>query len=68
METQKKPLHHKDSDRECRGGTRGLTGLLQVAAEVLEGYFSGQGVPLEKCGNPKLGSPAYSTRAKKEPR
>ena len=47
---------------------RELAELSQAAAEVLKGYLSGQvGFP-EKCLNPKLCSPAYSTRAGKEPR
>ena len=32
--------------RECRGDVRGLAGLPSVAAEVLEGYFRGWGIPL----------------------
>ena len=47
---QKKQLHHNKTGRECGGGTRGLAGLPQVAAEVLGGYFSGWGYSLEKCG------------------
>ena len=49
MDRQKKPFHH-ETGRECRGGMRGLARLPWVRAEVSEGYFSGQGVPLEKCG------------------
>ena len=39
-----------DGGRECGGGAGGLDGLPRAAAEVLEGYFSGRGVPPEKCG------------------
>ena len=46
METQKKPLTHNETGRECGGGTRGLARIPQVAAEVPEGYFSSQGFPL----------------------
>ena len=54
----KKPLYHK-TGRECRG-TRRLTVLLQGAAEVLKGYFSGQGGNQREVWglNPKLGSQA----------
>ena len=46
-----------------------MAGLPWVAAEVLEGYFSGQGFLKEVWGlNPKMGSPAYSIRAGKEPK
>ena len=46
---QKKSLHHNKTSREYGGGIRGLAGLPWVAAEVLEGYFSGWGVHSEKC-------------------
>ena len=46
MDRQKKPLHHHETSRECRRDVRGVAGLLRVAAEVLEGYFSSQGFPL----------------------
>ena len=36
---QKKPFHHNETGREYKG-MRGLAGLPQAAAEVLEGYFS----------------------------
>ena len=63
MDRLKKPLHHNKTDKECKGGVRGLAGLPQVAAKALEGYSQ---QPLEVWGlNPKLGSPAYSTRARK---
>ena len=39
---QKKPLHHGETGRECRGGMRGLAGLPQAADEVPEGHFSEQ--------------------------
>ena len=66
---QKKPLHHNETGRECRGGMRGLAGLSWVAAEVPEGYFSGLGITLEVWSlNCKLGSLVYSTRAGKGPR
>ena len=44
---QNKPHHKIKTDRKC-GGARGLAGLPRVAAEVPEGYFSGQGVATEK--------------------
>ena len=47
---KKKPFHHNETGRECKGDMRVLAGLPQVAAEVLEGYFSGWGVPPEKYG------------------
>ena len=47
---QKKPLHHNVTGREYKGDMRELAGLPQGAAEVLEGYFSGQGVPPKKSG------------------
>ena len=47
---QKKPLHHNKTDRQGRASARGLVGLPQEAAEVPEEYFSGWGVPPEKCG------------------
>ena len=70
MDIQKKILQHNMTGRECRRDTRGLAGLPLVSAEVLEGYFNGWGCsPWEMWGlNPKLGSPALSTRARKEPR
>ena len=43
MDKQKKQLQHNVTGRECRRDARGLDGLPQVAAEVLEGYLSGQG-------------------------
>ena len=49
MDRQKKPLHHNETGRKCRGFTRELAGLPWEAAKVLEGYFSSQGDPLEKC-------------------
>ena len=36
--------------RECGREARGLAGLLPVAAEVPEEYFSTKGFPPEKCG------------------
>ena len=39
---------------ECGGDTRGLAGLSQEAAEVLEDYFSGWGLPPEKCRLPSV--------------
>ena len=63
MDRQKKPLHHKMTDRG------GHAGLPLEAAKITEGYFSSRGHPLELWGlNPKLGSPVYSIRARKEPR
>ena len=55
---KKKPLHRK-TGRECRGGGRGLARLPQVAAEVLEGYFSDWGFPLRsvRC-KPQAGLPS----------
>ena len=55
METQKKLFQHSKAGREWGGGVRRVDGLPQVAAEVPEGYFSSQGVPLEECGvqNPR---------------
>ena len=50
MDRQKEPLHHNETGMECGGGMRGLARLPEVTAEVPEGYFSGQGVPPEKCG------------------
>ena len=50
MDRQKKTLHHDVNARKCRGGARGLAGLPCMAPEVLEGYFSDQGVPIENCG------------------
>ena len=65
---QKKPLQHNVTGRACRGDTRGLTRLPQVAADVPEGYSVVRGFPLQAWGlNPKLGSPAYSTRARDGP-
>ena len=65
---QKKPLHHNETGMECRGGTRGLSGLPWMAAEVPEGYFSGQGFPQRSVGsNPMLGSAIYSNRARRNP-
>ena len=53
---QKKTLQHNMTGRECRGDKRGLAGLPEAAAEVLEGYFSGQAVPLRSVGsNPQAG-------------
>ena len=46
---KKKPLHCNESGKECGGSMRGLPGSPWVAAEVLEGYFSGWGFPPEKC-------------------
>ena len=42
MDRQKKPLHHNKTGRECRGDVSRLAGLPQLAAEILEEYFTGQ--------------------------
>ena len=58
LDRQKKILQHKMIGKECRRDTRELAGLPGTAAVVLEGV----------CGlNPKLNSPAYSTRAEGNP-
>ena len=44
-ERQKKILYDHETARECRGCMRGLAGLPWAAAEVVEGYFNGQGFP-----------------------
>ena len=43
-------VNSSDFSLKCRGA-RGLPCLPWVAAEVLKGYFSSQGVPPEKCGS-----------------
>ena len=48
MDRQKKTLQHNVTGREWGGDMRGLPVLPWVAVEV--GYYSGQGVPPEKCG------------------
>ena len=59
-------LQHNVTGRECGRDTRGLPGLLQVAAEVLEGYSVAKELPLKVWGvNPKPDSPAYNTRTRK---
>ena len=47
---QNKPFHHNKTGRVFGEDARGLAGLPWVTAEDLEGYFSGQEVPPEKCG------------------
>ena len=46
---QKKLLDPNVTGKECEGNMRGLNGLPWAEAKVLEGYFSGHGVPPEKC-------------------
>ena len=53
------------------GGMRGLGRLQRVAAQVPEGISAGGGevLPREVWDlNPRLVSPAYSTRTRREPR
>ena len=64
---QKKPLQHNMTGKECRGGTRGLAGLQRWQLKFLRDMSVAGGYPWELWGlNPKLGSPAYSTRVGKK--
>ena len=56
--------------RKFREGTRGLAGLAQVAAEILEGYFNSQGAPPEKCGvlTPSMAPQPIAPELGKEPK
>ena len=55
-------INHNDTGIKGKG----LAPAPMVAAEILEGYLSYKGFPLEEWGlNSKLGSSVQSTRAKK---
>ena len=59
MERWKKPHHDNLTGRECGGGARGLAGLPQAGAKVLEGYFSSWGFLLRGMGpKPQAGLPS----------
>ena len=47
---QKKTLSHNKAGRKFGGGTEGLAGLPQAAAEVPEGYISGWQLSTKKYG------------------